>query len=90
MKTTKDKMMEPLKAHLNKELLKYTAGLYMFCPICNTVLDWKTVVIIDVWNAHGTKHHGQKVGCTKCFHPEAVAKTEAKNNIKLEITQYHK
>lgn len=85
--TTHKDVTEMFKDQMNGELLKYAAGHYIFCPVCGDLLDWKTVVIIEVYK--GSDYKGQQVACTKCFKPEGIAKLEAKG-IKLEITQYHK
>ena len=82
---TTDAFFNPLKQHINKELLKYAAGLNIFCPNCGNILDWKTVVLIDAFK--GSKHLGQKTGCTKCFKPEGIPSLEAKG-LKIEITKY--
>ena len=80
-----DQFFNPLKEHINRELLKYAAGLHIFCPNCKEVLDWKTVVLIDV--SKEGKHICQQTACIKCFKPDGIPSLEAKG-LKIEITKY--
>jgi hypothetical protein len=84
MKKT-DPFFKPLHNHINKELLKYVVGLYMFCPACQSVLDWKTTVSIDLYR--DGKHLRNLVCCTGCFKPKGVARLEAQG-IKVEVTKH--
>ena len=82
---TKD-FFQPFRNELNKSVLKYAAGLHIQCPNCKTILDWKTVVLIDVFDGDHS-HKGQIVSCTNCFRPEGIKKMEGKG-LQFEITQY--
>ncbi len=49
-------IFDPMKRTLEINLLKYAAGQNIFCPYCETIMDYKTTVIF-----------GSKACCTKCF-----------------------
>ena len=83
---THKEITDMFKEQINGSLLKYVAGHYIFCPVCKNLLDWKTVVILEV--SKDGKYVGQKVGCTNCFKPEGITELEAKG-ITLEVTQWH-
>jgi hypothetical protein len=73
------------KDQINDSLLKYTAGHYIFCPVCDNLLDWKTVVILEV--SKEGEYKGQQVCCTKCFKPSGISNLESKG-IAIEVTQW--
>lgn len=79
---------DALRGHVNRELLKYTAGLHIDCPNCHRILDYKTVVIIEVWTIDKTRNIGTKVGCTNCFKPDGIRQVEKSQGVKLEIIKY--
>lgn len=70
---------------MSRELLKYAAGLYIFCPNCKNVLDWKTTVSIDFYR--DGKHLRNLVCCTGCFKPAGIESLKAQG-ITAEVTQY--
>lgn len=82
---TNDQFFSPMKKAIDKELLKYTAGHHIFCPQCKEILDWETVVIIDVF--HGEKKKGSLVCCSNCFKPSGAEALKEKG-ITLEITRH--
>ena len=87
METYKNELLKAFNNTMNVQLLKYAAGLHCFCPNCSRILDFKTVVILDVWNLDKTQYAGQKIGCTNCFKPEGIPKLKEKG-ILIEVTQY--
>jgi hypothetical protein len=82
---SQDTFFNPLRSHINNQLLKYAAGLYMFCPNCQNVLDWKTTVSIDFFQ--GGKHLKNLVCCTSCFKPSGIETLKAQG-ITAEVTEY--
>jgi len=80
-----DSFFNALNNTMSRELLKYAAGLYMLCPCCERVLDWKTTVSIDLYR--DGKHLKNMVGCTNCFKPEGIKKLKAKG-LTVEVTKY--
>ena len=79
-----DKVMTNM---FNREYFKYVASKHIFCPRCNQILDYKTVVIIDVTKKD--KAVGQAVACTHCFVSEKVNDTAKKLGVEIEITKYN-
>ena len=53
-------MLDTLQKTLNRNLLKYSAGHHIFCPICDKIADYREWVIVD----NGTKTHAC---CAECF-----------------------
>lgn len=72
----------------NKQVLLYAASKHIFCPNCNKILDYKTVIILEVWNKHITQYHGQQVCCKSCLKKEAISAVEKKQGIRIFITQF--
>jgi len=87
MKNSESPLTAALHERMNRELLKHAAGTYIFCPNCERVLDWKTVIIIDVIRDQTTIGHA--VYCTHCVQSldqiEEVAKAKG---VQVEITKY--
>jgi len=88
--------MKNLKSHpildqfensMNNQLLKHAASKHIFCPNCDRILDWTTIVLIDVFTDKGTVYRGPITCCTSCFKPAGLAKLEAKG-MTLEVNQY--
>ena len=80
---------EALEQHMNKALLKHAAGTWMFCPKCETVLDWSTVIILDVFREKKTVHVSKQVVCTHCtkdLNTIDWAALETENNVQIEVT----
>ena len=67
--------------------LTQAAKTYENCPVCARILDFHTVVLLDVWNLDKTVYGGKKCGCTNCFKPEGIEKLKAKG-FHIEVTQY--
>jgi len=85
-----DHLTTAFNSIMDVQLLKYVAGLHIFCPQCEHILDYKTVVILDVWNKHQTQYHGQQVCCTKCAKLERVPTVEKKKELKIFIKKWTK
>ena len=62
----KNELLEKFEKTVNKQLLLHAAGKYIFCPVCSTVLDWTTVIIISVYNNDKSKNIGSQIVCTNC------------------------
>jgi hypothetical protein len=45
---------------INKNLLKYSAGVAIFCPICSEIADWRKWVI-------ATQGHVTRSMCSLCW-----------------------
>lgn len=66
-----DTLLSPMHRTIKRNLLKYAAGRAIFCPICETIMDWKKTVLITFPSG------GTRTSCTSCFDKEmAKAKAE--------------
>ena len=87
METT-NTVTDLLKQHMHKQLLLHAAGTWMFCPKCNNILDWSTVIILDIFNVSG-KQKGNQVVCTSCtkdLNTINWKSLETDQKIKIEVT----
>ena len=66
MKNKANSVTEALEQHMNKALLKHAAGTWITCPKCGAILDWSTVIILDVFKEKKTVHISKQVFCTGC------------------------
>jgi hypothetical protein len=57
--------MQAFENKIRKELMLYSAGSQMFCPITEKCLDWKTVMVV-------TTYVDGKAMVAKSFHHEAL------------------
>lgn len=75
-----------LKRTVTRNLLKFAAGNAIFCPSCQTVMDWKRTAIIEV-NKDG-KTLVSKTQCCKCLDKalERYKAVVADHGATLEIT----
>jgi hypothetical protein len=79
---------EALENHMHKQLLLHAAGTFITCPQCGNILDWSTVIILDVFKAKKTVHVEKKIFCTGCVKDPSTIKfddLERENNIQIEI-----
>ena len=55
-----DEFFSPMIRTVNRNLLKYSAGQAIFCPVCSDVADAKSWVLVS----HGERSKGL---CTRCW-----------------------
>ena len=81
-----------MEQHLTANMLKYAAGQTMFCPGCETCMDWRRTVSIDFTGATSGKLHATQTLCATCADKllpglaDRLAKAEAKAGEKLLVT----
>lgn len=61
-----DTILGPMAKTITRNLLKFAAGNAIFCKGCNTIMDWKRTVIIEVVGVTTGKNFGTMTLCTKC------------------------
>ena len=79
---------EALEQHMNKQLLLHAAGTFITCPQCSNILDWSTVIILDVFREKKTVHVEKKIFCTGCVKEPSTIKfddLEKENHIQIEV-----
>ena len=88
-----DPILSPLQRTVTRNLLKHAAGRAIFCPSCQTIMDWKRTVIYDV-QRQDTPDSTVKVfvWCGKCADKAlpSLQKACLDRNLVLEITDGRK
>lgn len=84
---TQDSFFDAFAGRMNRELLKHAAGTWITCPRCGRILDWSTIIIMDVFR--GGEHLAKSISCTHCS--QALDKIdfagmEFEHKVKIEIT----
>lgn len=68
---------------VNRNLLKYAVGRAMFCPSCETIMDYRRAVLITVMRGNDTL--ATKCLCTKCWDPKQSTFTTAMTDKGLSV-----
>jgi RNase P subunit RPR2 len=78
-----DSFFSPMQRTIYRNLLKHAAGQTMFCPVCETCLDWKKTVVVDVGGGHLIR-----VLCRDCWDNKVLPFVSSERLAACEITDF--
>lgn len=67
-----------MQSVINRNLLKHAAGTAIFCPKCESLLDWRTTAIVSLGPNSSTV-------CTKCLDALKARLGDKINNVAIDI-----
>jgi RNase P subunit RPR2 len=80
-------LLDFFKIHAEHQILKYAASKQQFCQACQTILDYKKTVMVEMNSGN------MMIICKKCFDTprvQGVINSEMGKKVIKEITQYRK